>query len=182
MNLKTQRITNVGVLTALSLILMVLVKFPLIPTAPFLLYEPGDIPILMISFIYGPLPALISTFISSVLMAVITGQGGPYGALMHFIATGAFVGVAGFVYQKKHDKKGAVYALISGSLTMTLIMIPANLIITPLYLGVNYNIVAKMLLPAIIPFNLLKTIINSIFTFLIYKKLVKFLSDRNLIK
>jgi riboflavin transporter FmnP len=54
---------------------------------------------------------------------------------------------------------------------MTLIMVPANLIITPLYLGVNRNIVVNMLIPAILPFNLLKGMISGILTFILYKRL-----------
>jgi riboflavin transporter FmnP len=61
--------------------------------------------------------------------------------------------------------------MILGTLAMTLIMIPANLIITPFYLGVERGIVIKMLIPAIIPFNLLKGIISGVLTFILYKRL-----------
>ncbi|MDI3546538.1 MAG: riboflavin transporter [Halanaerobiales bacterium] len=180
--MNAKKITNIGVLMALSLVMMILVKFPIIPTMPFLLYEPGDVPILIISFLYGPLPALVSTLFLSILMAVITGLGGPYGALMHFLATGAFVGVAGYIYRIKHTKKGAITGLISGSLAMTAIMIPANLIVTPIYLGASYQQVIKLLIPGIIPFNLSKSLINSTLTFLVYKKLANFLREKGLIK
>jgi len=50
-------------------------------------------------------------------------------------------------------------------------MIPANLIITPIYLGVKREIVVKMLIPVIIPFNLLKGAISGFLTFILYKRL-----------
>lgn len=181
MNVK--KIANVGVLTGLAVLLMIFIKFPLpIPFIPsFLLYEPGDIPILILSFLYGPIPALISAFISSLLMALITGAGGPYGAIMHFIATGTLVVVAGLFYKKFHNKKGAILGMIAGSLAMTAIMIPANLIITPIYLGATRNQVIK-LLPGIIPFNLIKALLNSIITIFVYKRLANFLRSRGFIK
>ena len=54
-------------------------------------------------------------------------------------------------------------------------MVIANLLVTPLYLGVTREMVIGMLLPAIIPFNLLKGAINGIITFLLYKKVSNFL-------
>lgn len=180
MNIK--KLSNIGVMTALSVIMMILIKFPIIPTMPFLLYEPGDIPILVISFLYGPVPAIISTMISSVMMAIFTGLGGPYGALMHFLATGAFVGVAGLIYRRYHTKKGAIYGLLAGTLAMTAIMIPANLVITPIYLGATRQQVMQLLVPGIIPFNLSKALINSSLTIIVYKKLANFLRDKGLIK
>jgi riboflavin transporter len=177
-----KRLTNIGVLMALSLVMMILIKFPIIPAMPFLLYEPGDIPILIISFLYGPVSGIVSTLVLSVLMALITGLGGPYGALMHFLATGTFVGIAGYIYSVKHTRNGAIMGLIGGSLAMTGIMIPANLIITPIYLGASYQQVLKLLVPGIIPFNLAKSLINSGLTILVYKKLANFLREKGLIK
>lgn len=179
--MSVKKITNVGVLTGLSILLMILIKFPIIPGMSFLLYDPGDISILIISFLYGPLPALLSAFLSAVLMALVIGDF-PYGALMHFIATGTFVGVAGFIYQYKHNRQGALIALLAGAFSMTVIMIPANLFITPIYLGASYQQVLKLLLPGIIPFNLLKSIINSAITVIVYKRLANFLREKGLIK
>jgi riboflavin transporter FmnP len=66
-------------------------------------------------------------------------------------------------------------------LTMTFIMIPANLVITPLYLGVNRAIVLQLMLPAIIPFNLLRGLISSILTLLVYKKISAFLNQEHVV-
>ncbi|MFW6287380.1 MAG: ECF transporter S component [bacterium] len=180
MNLK--KLTNISVMTALAVVFMIFLKFPIPFLPPFLIYEPGDIPILIISFLYGPIPALISTFISSVLMELTTGLGGPWGILMHFIATGTFVTTAGLIYQKMHSRKGAIIGLISGTIAMTVIMIPANLIVTPIYLGASREQVIKLLVPGIIPFNLIKAALNSIFTVIVYKYLANFLRSKGLIK
>ena len=46
-----------------------------------------------------------------------------------------------------------------------------NYLITPLYMGYPREAVAELLLPAFLPFNLLKSGLNSGITFLLYKRL-----------
>ncbi|HKL75584.1 MAG TPA: ECF transporter S component [Halanaerobiales bacterium] len=174
-----KKITNIGVLSALSFILMITIRFPLF--LPFLIYEPGDIPILIISFLYGPVPALISTALLSVFMALFTGLGGPFGAVMHFIATGTLVATAGFVYKKYHSKKGAILGLIAGSISMTLIMSLANVFLNPIFYGIPKEKTINMLLPGIIPFNLTKAFINSGITVFLYKKIAEFLREKGIL-
>jgi len=169
--MKSKKITSISILVALSIIAGYFIHFPILPQAPFLLYDPGSVFLLIGSFKLGPKIGVLMTLITAILFALITGQGGPYGALMNFLATGTFVFVSSQIYFLHHDKKGAVLGLILGTLTMTLIMVPANLIITPLYLGVNRDIVVKMLIPAIIPFNILKGMISGFLTFILYKRL-----------
>ncbi|MEA1940092.1 MAG: ECF transporter S component [Candidatus Caldatribacteriota bacterium] len=169
--MKSKKITSIGLLVALSMVAGYFIHFPILPQAPFLLYDPGSVFLLIGSFKLGPKIGLIMSFLTATLFALITGQGGPYGALMNFIATGTLVFVAAKIYFLNHSKKGAILGIIFGSLAMTLIMIPANLIITPLYLGVGRDIVIKMLLSAIIPFNLIKGMISGLITLIIYKKL-----------
>ncbi len=178
--LDTKKLTNIAVLSGFSLVLMLLVRFPMF--LPFLIYEPGDIPILIIAFLYGPAPALGATFILSVLMAVFTGLGGPFGAFMHFLATGVFAGVAGYFYQKHHNRKGAIKGLIIGSIAMTAVMAAANLILNPIFYGIPREQVLQMMLPGIVPFNLTKALLNSAITVLVYKKLADFLRRNGLIR
>lgn len=46
--------------------------------------------------------------------------------------------------------------LAVGSVLMTLVMIPLNLVFTGIFMGTGVEAVVKMLIPAIIPFNLIK--------------------------
>lgn len=169
--MKSTKITNVSMLIALSIVAGYFIHFPILPQAPFLLYDPGNVFLLIGSFKLGPKIGVLMCFITAILFALITGQGGPYGALMNFLATGTLIFVSSQIYLLNHTKRGAILGMILGTLAMTLIMIPANLIITPFYLGVEREIVVKMLIPAIIPFNLLKGIISGFLTFILYKRL-----------
>ena len=169
--MKSKKITSIGLLVALSIIAGYFINFPIPPLPPFLLYDPGSVFLLIGAFKLGPKIGILMSLITAILFALITGKGGPYGALMNFLATGTLVYISSQIYLLYHTKKGAILGIVFGTLAMTLIMVPANLIITPLYLGVDREIVVNMLIPAIIPFNLLKGLISGFITFIIYKRL-----------
>ena len=94
---------------------------------------------------------------------------------MHMVSTGSFVLAAGYLYKNHKTKKWAVVALIVGVLVMTVTMVGWNLVITPFFMGVPRKAVMGMILPIIIPFNLLKAGINAIVTFFIYKPIARYL-------
>ncbi|MDK2897618.1 MAG: riboflavin transporter [Candidatus Atribacteria bacterium] len=179
--MKQKRLVYAGAFSGLSLVLALLIHFPIVPQAPFLLYDPGDIPILILGFKLGPFLGVTVTAIVSVLFALVTGEGGPWGVLMHLLATGTYVAIAGGIYHRKRTQSGAVVGLVLATLGMTGVMIVANLLITPLYLGASREAVATMLVPAIIPFNLLKGVINGVVTFLVYKKVSRLLEEPDLV-
>ena len=169
-----------GMFAAISIILCCLIHVPILPAAPFLEYDPADVPILISTFAFGPWWALVLTgVVAAVQGMTVSASGGFWGILMHFLATGSMALVSGLIYRRFRTLKGAIVSLFAGALTMTLIMIPLNLIIDPLYMGVSREIVAGMLLPAIIPFNAIKSMLNCVITFLLYKhvsRLFKYVS------
>ena len=175
-NEKVNLLVKKGLLCALSLVLMYLVRFPLFPAAPYLEYDMADVPILIGTFMYGPATGLLITAVVSILQwLLVSPASGWVGALMHFLATGGFVIVAGLIYRAKHTRGGAVLALIAGTLVMTVLMVPLNLYFTVHYNGMPAEAVKAMIWPIIIPFNLCKGGINSVVTFLLYKRAGKVL-------
>ena len=88
---------------------------------------------------------------------------------MHVIASGMLAVVAGTIYRYQHSRTGGLVSLIAGTLAMGITMMVANHFITPYFMGVPTAVVDGMLLPVILPFNLLKAGINSIITFAVYK-------------
>ncbi|MBE6689114.1 MAG: ECF transporter S component [Ruminococcaceae bacterium] len=178
--INTKNITVLGVLTALSVVLVMLLHFPLIPTAAFLEYDPADIPIYIVTFLYGPASGLIITIVVSIIQGItVSSSSGLYGILMHIISTGAFVLTSGIIYHlSKKNLFSMTYSLVAGVIITTAVMIPANLIITPYFMGTPVDMVKSMLLPAIIPFNLLKQCINSAVTALVYIPVTKAVCKR----
>lgn len=165
-----RKLSVMAMLVAVSVILVYLCHFPLFPSAPFLEYDPADIPILIGAFTYGPVAGLILTVVASAVQALtVSAQSGLYGFLMHIISTSALCVTAGLIYKRMHTRLGAGISLICGTLTMGFVMLFANHFITPFFMGVETEIVDAMLFSVFLPFNLLKAGINSLITFFIYK-------------
>jgi len=157
-----------GVLAGLSLILEVFVHFPVLSAAPFLLYSPGDLPIIVASVLVGPFSGVAAAFINATLFVVFTGQGGPWGAFMHFVASGGMAFVIGYLAKKT----GALhFSMLAGILTRVALMVPLNLVVTPIYMGVPRSVVAQMILPVIVPFNLIHAGLNTVLSYAALKAL-----------
>ena len=115
MKQNTKRIATIGVLTALSVVLVSLIHFPIFPAVSFLEYDPADIPILICGFAFGPVAGIIVTVIASVIQGFTVSAGsGIYGILMHVIATGINVTVSSLIYKHHKTKKSAVIAILCG--------------------------------------------------------------------
>jgi hypothetical protein ELI_0978 len=168
-----RKLTALGMLGAISLILVATVHFPIIPAAPFLEYDPADVPILIGTFAFGPVAGFLLTVVVSIIqgMTVSAASGGPIGIIMHIFATGSCVLIAGNIYRRNKTRKTAAIALIVGALIMTGAMVLMNLVLTPIFLGTSMEEVIPMLLPAIIPFNLIKAGLNCAITFVLYKSI-----------
>jgi len=174
---RTKKLTTLGLMGALSVLLVTLVHFPIFPAAPFLEYDPADVPIFVSTFLFGPLAGLILTIVVSLVQGfTVSSASGVIGIIMHILSTGAFVLVAGNIYKKNRNKKGAGLALLAGAMTMAAVMTLWNIIFTPIFMKVPRTVVLQMLIPTIIPFNLIKAVANSLITLVIYKKISKFVN------
>ena len=60
---KIRKLVTMAMLAALSIVLVYVVHFPIFPAAPFLEYDPADIPILIGTFAYGPVAGIILTVV-----------------------------------------------------------------------------------------------------------------------
>lgn len=172
------KIAKMGMLIAIAVVLVYFIHFPLLPMLPFLEYDPADVSILIGTFAFGPIAGLILTVITALVQGLtVSASSGVYGIIMHIISTGAYVLVAGFVYKFRKTKKGAIIALAIGIVAVVAIMIPANLFITPVFMGAPRSAIVSMM-PFIMLFNFIKSTINAIITFLLYKRISGFLHGK----
>ena len=182
---KTKTVVILAMLAAIAYIVMLLSHlvpvFSFIPSAPFLKYDPKDVIIVISGFIMGPMPALAVTIVVSLIEMVTISTTGIIGFVMNVISTAAFACTASAIYKKNRTMKGAVIGLIAGVIAMTIVMLLWNYLITPLYMHVDREVIVKMLLPAFLPFNLIKAVLNAALTLLIYKPIVRGLRRANLL-
>lgn len=174
-NIKTLKLVKMAMLVAVSIALVAIIHLPIIPAVPFLEYDPADIPILIGAFAFGPGAGVLLTVVTSLIQGFTVSAGsGPYGIIMHIIATSTLTLVAGGIYSRNKSKKSALIGIICGTIAMAVVMFFANLVITPLFTGWPRAAVME-LMPFIILFNILKAGINGIVTFVVYKRISPFL-------
>lgn len=180
----TKRISVSAMFAALAFAVAALsnlVPLPLIPSVPFLQYDPKDAIIALSGFILGPVYALGISLAAALLELSVSGTGA-IGALMNFLSSAVFSVTAALIYKKKKDILGALIGLAAASAVTTVFMLGWNYLITPLYMGIARYVVASMLLPAFLPFNAVKYLISSGITLLIYKPVVNALRKARLVE
>ena len=166
----TRNLTLMAMLAAMAYVAM-LVTRPLPQVAGFLSYDLKDVVVAIAGFILGPAQALLITAVVSLIEMVTVSHTGFIGLLMNVLSTGAFVLPAALMYRKSRTLKSAALGLALGVALMAAVMLAWNYIITPLYMAVPRSVVAGMLIPTFLPFNLVKGGLNAGITMLLYKPL-----------
>lgn len=178
---KTRRLTLMAMFAALAYIIMTVGRIP-ISSVEFLKYDPKDIILAICGFILGPVPALLTTFVVSLIEMVTVSTTGPIGFVMNLLSSAIFVCPAAAMYRRRHSLRGAVAGLVIGVVLTTAAMLLWNYFITPLYMGYPREAVAAMLVPVFLPFNLIKGTINAAVTILVYKPVSRALKKSGLIE
>ena len=178
MNSKTRKITTVGMLCALAYVVVVVGRIPLVL---FLKYDPKDVIIAIGGLIFGPLTSFLASLIVSFVEMITISDNGVIGFIMNIISSCSFACTAAFIYQKRRKLSGAIIGLLCGWGTMIIVMMLWNYLVTPIYMGYPREAVVKLLLPAFLPFNLIKGGLNAAITMLLYKPIVTALRRSHLI-
>ena len=173
---KTIRLAQMAMLAAISVILVAFVRIPLVPAAPFLVYDMADAPVLIGTLLFGPVPGMTILLVVSVIQAFfvfLRRLGRPVDALCSLRRLG---GAYRLAVPSKKRMKDAVVGMALGTLAMTLIMIPMNYIFTVHVYGTPKDVVDAIMLPGIIPFNLIKGGANSLLAGILFKLLSPFVN------
>lgn len=180
-NLKTfttQKLVLMALMCALAYISTVFIR---VPVVSFLTYDPKDVIIVISGFIFSPLHSILVSVIVSLVEMVTVSDSGPIGLLMNVFASCIFSLIATVFYKKDSNNKSIILGLSLASISMTGFMLIWNYLITPFYLGVPRSAVIDMLVPIILPFNLIKSILNSCIILLIYKPVINSLYKNKII-
>ena len=174
---RIKRMTVMAVLCALAYLCTFLLHFKV----SFLTFDFKDAVIAIPSLIYGPLAGVFSSAIVSFIEFITVSDTGVYGLIMNFISSACFSGVIGLIYKYRRTFSGAIIAVTAAVFSVTAIMMLANLFITPFYMGVPRGEVLKLIPSMLLPFNLVKSIMNASLTLIIYKPITKALGSMALI-
>lgn len=186
--LTTRTMVKISALSVIAFVLMLL-DFPLWFTPPFIKFDISDAPALIGAFAMGPMAGVLIQLFKNLLDLLIDGSStAAIGELANFIVGSIFAYSAGLIYYKNKTLKRAVIGMFVGVITMTIsiafinyyIMIPfyAKVFNMPLEniitmgSAVNKYVVdlKSMIIYAIVPFNLLKGLVVSLVTLILYKR------------
>lgn len=177
-NLNNKKLTVLALLCAMAYLLMVTIKIPVIL---FLKYEPKDIIITLGGFLYGPTASVIISSVVSVLEMFTASDTGIIGLIMNVLASCSFACTAAWIYHKSPSQRSAFFGLLAGTAFLTVTMLVWNYIFLPIFLHFPRVEVAKLLFPAILPFNLLKGTLNTALILLLYRHVLKALENSGLL-
>ena len=185
----TRKIAIIGVFSAIAFVLMLL-EFPLPIAPPFYKFDFSDIPALIGGFAAGPMVAVMIEFIKVTLNVLIQGPTpGFVGEIANFCVGAAFVIPATVIYRFKKTRKVALISCLTGTLCIAIVgsllnaffLLPAYAIMfgsgIDAFIGMGAAInpaitnITTFCLFAVAPFNLLKGVVDSFITFLVYKQL-----------
>jgi len=183
-NLSVQYLTRIAVLSAVAAILFMIE----IPVIAFYKLDVSNLPALLGAFSMGPVAGMMILFIKSLLGLLHSSSGG-VGELADFIAGVAYVLPAALLYRRSKSRKSALIGMAAGTLCIVVVSVVVNwLIMLPFYMNVYgmpmekvigmaakvlpfVDTELKLLLFVTAPFNLLKGVVLSLLTFLLYKRL-----------
>ena len=148
-----------------------------------------SLPGLFAGFFLGPLAGFGVVVIKLLLKIAIQGSETAFvGEFSNLVSSTLFVVLAAWIYKVDRTKKGAVIAMAASTVAVSILAIFLNAyIMFPLYsrlygmpmeaiigmgtaINPRINSLITMMLFSILPFNLVKHLVTSLITFLVYKR------------
>ena len=164
----TKQLVTMALMCAIA-ILLSFIEFPIFPVASFLKLDISFVPSAVMGFAYGSGPGVLVGVACAVAHGAITGNW--VGCLMNIIACCAFVIPASIIYKRNRTFKGAMIGLVVSIVCLVVAAIVANLAIDPTFYGIPFDVVAGLIVPAILPFNIIKGVVISVLTAIVYKSI-----------
>lgn len=194
-SLSIKNITRIAILGALGAFLMML-DFPIFIAPSFYKLDLGDLPCLIGAFAMGPIPALFIQIVKILLKLLFKPTSTAFiGEVAAFIFSSTYCMVASVFYKNNRTKKGALKAIIIGSVAMIIVSTLANyLFIIEAYsnlygmpleviIGLGSDIfpiindLLSFVLCCVLPFNIVKVVLVDVLTLLLYKRISPLLRD-----
>ena len=193
---KISKITYTAVFAAIATIMMYF-EFPLPFMPPFLKVDLSGAVVLLGAFILGIGPAITMIGIKD-LIHVTQSQTAGSGELADFLMLSTLVIIAVLIYRGHKSRKMAVVGCLTGSVAMACMgMLTNYFLIIPFYVnGMGWNLdaifelcsavnshitgMSMYLVLGVLPFNLIKGVILTAITMLVYKKLSVFIKSKQI--
>lgn len=187
-------IIKIAILSAIAAVVM-LFEFPLPFLAPsFYELDLSEAIIMMGSFAIGPVAGVIMELFKNLINILFNGTTTAYvGEFANFVTGCAFILPAAIIYKYNKTIKGAVIGMVTGALSLALvggmlnyfILVPAFSTLYGMPIEAIVGMAKKinplitdlktMIVMAVAPFNLLKGVVCSVISLILYKRVSKIL-------
>ena len=180
--ISTQMMVRVALLSAVAFVLF---RFFEIPIVGFYKLDLSGIPVLLAGFSMGPLAGMLTLLVKD-LLGLIGSSSGGIGEIADFVLLSCLILPPSIAYQKRRTRNTVLIGMLAG----TLLMIPAGMmlnyyVLIPLYtswmsaeiiIGIidqavpflKIDSMPKLIFYVTGPFNLLKGLVISVLTYVIY--------------
>ena len=185
----THYITYTAIFACMAGVLM-LVEIPLFFAPGFYKMDLSELPIMICTFYLGPVAGVVAELIKVCIKLLLKGTSTAFvGDFANFAVGCSFVLPASIVYHANPSRRTALTGMIVGTLVMTVFgsafnaiyLLPKFAVLFGMPLDVIVGMGTKvnsaitsvptLVLFAVVPFNLLKGVVVSLLTFLLYKRI-----------
>lgn len=197
-NFNARYLAKVGIFSALTYVLYLFPKFPVVALFPsWLEFNFADIPALIGTFTLGPLGGFIIIAVKILLKLPLTSTACS-GEFSDLLCGLALIVPAGLIYKYNRTLKGAIIAMLVGSVCSTVSSIFTNAFIAvpwfaKAYFGGDLQGIVNMIQPlfpnvtvktfynyylwlSVVPFNLIRCFVASLITGLTYKHISRLIN------
>lgn len=190
---KARRASYIAIFSVLAAILMY-IEVPLFFAPSFYEIDFSEVPVLISTFYLGPVAGVTTELLKVILKLILKGTSTAFvGDFANFVVGCSFVLPASIIYHMKKSKGTAITGMVVGTLVMTVFGSMFNAVyLLPKYsqlfgmpldaiiaMGTQVNSainsVSTLVLFAVVPFNLIKGVLVSLLTYLLYKRVEKIL-------
>ena len=185
----THYLTYTAIFAALAGALMFL-EIPLFFAPSFYKIDLSEIPVMICTFYLGPVAGVAAELLKVMVKLLLKGTSTAFvGDFANFVVGCSFILPASIIYHARPGRRSALIGMLAGTLVMTVFGSAFNAIyllpkFAALYgmpmeaiIGMGTKInpsitsVGTLVLFAVVPFNLLKGVVDSVLTFLLYKRI-----------
>ncbi|WP_053955809.1 ECF transporter S component [Inediibacterium massiliense] len=186
-------LVKISILSVLAYLIM-FIEMPILFFPGFLKMDLSDLPALIGGLALGPAAGIMIELVKNLLHFLTKTTTGGVGEFANFLIGISLIIPASAMYRMKKKKTGAIIGLIIGAICMGIVGGLANyFMLLPFYakvmpleqiiaISASANGAIKdiktLVYYGVIPFNIIKAIIISIFTISLYKKLSPILKER----
>ena len=170
-----QKIVYGSMFTVISLILAFFIKFPVIPATPYLKFDISDVPVFVATMLLGPQTGLSILLCVCSLRCILFSSAGIVGFVIRMTSS-INVLFLGYLYNKPKNIVRTTLTIILSIFACLIIKIPLNYVFWVYFWGIPKANLDEFMLSVIIPFNIIKIIVNSVLSVYVSRVIEKFLS------